>query len=235
MNKKQLFLLPFAGGNVYSFNFLKPKFSAMYDVIVLELPGRGKRMGEALLNNKEAVVDDYVQQVEKLRNTAPYVIYGHSMGALMGLLVTKRMEEKKDPPKELIVTGNAGPGTGMKKNRYLMNDEEFKKELIDLGGVPKEVLDSSELYAFFAPIMRADFAILEKTPIETNNITLQTPIKAIMGSEEETSFEIDNWKGYTISNCSLKILEGNHFFIYKHVDFLANTLIDSVNGSLVFK
>lgn len=225
MIKKQLFMLPFAGGNVYSFNFLKQQIPSSVEVIVLELPGRGKRIAENLLTNKKDVVGDYVRQIKQSRKNVPYAIYGHSMGAIIGLSVTNEMEAIGDDPVELIVSGNAGPGTGENKDRHLMDDFQFKNELIELGGVPQEVLDTPELFEFFAPIIRADFEVLEKNPIKPESIKLRTPVKVIMGSEECTVMDIENWKKYTTSNCTCKVVEGNHFFIHKHVEFMAETLI----------
>ena len=93
----QLFLLHFAGGNCYSYEFLIKKIlrSALskIDCYALELPGRGKRLDEELIVDKNDAIVDYVSQIKKLRNGKPYIIYGHSMGATLGLSVVKKMEK----------------------------------------------------------------------------------------------------------------------------------------------
>ena len=76
----QLFLLHFAGGSCYSFDFLKQHLDSRFEFIPLELPGRGRRTNENLLNNKEKAINDYLAQIKLIRNGEPYVIYGHSMG-----------------------------------------------------------------------------------------------------------------------------------------------------------
>ncbi len=50
MKKTQLFLLHFAGGNYYSFRFMFPQLNE-FEIIPVELPGRGKRMKENLLKD----------------------------------------------------------------------------------------------------------------------------------------------------------------------------------------
>lgn len=236
--KNQLFLLHFAGGSCYSFDFLRSHFNTDIEFISLEIPGRGKRFGEELLKTKESVIQDYFNQIRALRNNEPYLIYGHSMGATLGLSVTNKMEEVGDSPKFLIVTGNAGPGLneleGFKlkrdKLRYSMCDDDFKAELKELGGVPEKILNNPELYNFFAPIIRADFEVLETDNYLEKKIYLNTPIHAIMGSEEKTSCKVQNWSRFTSGEFTSEILSGNHFFIYNYPNNLAKTIQSCYDG-----
>ncbi len=217
VKKSQVFLLHFAGGNSYSFNFLSPFLPKNLDFHFTELPGRGKRINEKLLSVESDAVDDLLKQITLLRNGKPYVIFGHSMGAHLGLRVTKKMEERGDRPKRLIVAGNAGPGTGDEnKYRSTMTDEELKEELLSLGGVPNEVLENEELFHFFSRIMRSDFAILERGEPFDTDFKVNTPIVAVMGDKEETVEDIENWRRFTSSTFKPHLLAGNHFFIHDH-------------------
>ncbi|MEM7185357.1 MAG: alpha/beta fold hydrolase [Bacteroidota bacterium] len=216
----QVFLLHFAGGNCYSYDFLKKYLNSELDVFPLELPGRGKRFREAIIHNKAEAIRDYANQIKKLRNGRPYLIFGHSMGASLGLYVAHEMEKSGDIPLHLIVSGNAGPGAAAnspdytpKPLRYLMDDEGFKKELRVLGGVSEEVLENDELYQFFVPIIKADFEVIEKQNQLPTDLKLHTSIYAMMGSEEELSSQIRNWKRFTALAFQFKIFEGHHFFI----------------------
>lgn len=215
-NRMQLFLLHFSGGNAYSFQFLRPHLPVNFDFHPLELPGRGKRISEKLLSTESEAIEDLVAQISSLRNNQPYIIFGHSMGASLGLKVTKRFEELGDPPEKLIVAGNAGPGVGEEKHRSVMNDEELKEELRSLGGVPEEVLNNDDLFDFFAPIMRSDFGILESGEKVLPGFKISSPIVAVMGDQEEPSDEIGNWKNFTSKGFKSYLLPGNHFFIHDH-------------------
>ncbi|MGH2666779.1 thioesterase II family protein [Flavobacterium sp.] len=225
----QLFLLHFAGGSTYSYDFLKKHIKTDIQFIPLELPGRGKRSNEKLVKTKKEAVEDYFNQIIKLRNQSPFIVYGHSMGATLGLSVVSKLEESGHFPEQLIVTGNSGPGTKKEKEiiRHLLNDSEFKDELRRLGGVPEEVLLDDELYDYFAPIMRADFECLEKDFSFEKEIIVRTPLYAMMGTEEETCEEIENWNKFTDSHFKYKILEGNHFFIYNHSEEISRALRSS--------
>ena len=220
--KKQLFLLHFAGGNCYSFDFLKEHLIADVDFIPLELPGRGRRFGEELLKNKALAIQDYYHQIKELRNDQKYLIYGHSMGADLSLTLTHLLEELNDPPCQLIVSGHPGPDVEkteaaiQKGNRYEMSEEAFKEDLRELGGMPEEVLVNDQLYHFFSPILRADFELLERDAFSEKGMLLKTPIYALMGSEEEDKNQIENWKRFTVGKFQYEILKGDHFFIKNH-------------------
>jgi external thioesterase TEII len=219
----QLFLLHFAGGNIYSFEFLKKEITNI-DFIPLELPGRGKRHRDKLITNKDQAIEDYYNQIKTLRNGEPYIIYGHSMGATLGLSIAAKLEIMGDSPELLIVSGNAGPGI-KKSNDFLyheLDDFNFKKELLNLGGISTEITENNELFDYFLPIMRADFECIEKDYFSEKTIKLNSPIYALMGSDEENCNRIENWKNFTNNSFTHKLLSGNHFFIYKHAAELAN-------------
>lgn len=232
--KPQLFLIHFAGGNCYSFAFLKKYLEQHVEMISLELPGRGKRMRESLIRNKSQAIEDVFQQVKNQRNpSVPYVLYGHSMGAALGIYIAGLMEAYGDPSLSFIASGNAGPGESKEKNLYSLAESEFKTELKKLGGVPKELFENEELYQFFEPILRADFEVVEKADTLEVSALTTTPILALMGTQEENSDRINNWEQYTRASFSGHLFEGDHFFIHQHPDELANHILKSYDRSLV--
>jgi external thioesterase TEII len=217
----QLFLLHFAGGNRYSFQFLEPYLRDV-EFIPLELPGRGKRHGEALLLDIEAAAADVCRQISGLVRT-DYVLYGHSLGALLALKVAALLEGKGQAPKHVIVSGNAGPGIKRGQKRYQLARDPFKQELERMGGVAPEFLANEELFDFYEPILRADFELAEE-----GSATPFAPIKsrlfALMGDEEGASGEIGNWANFTASLTGTSLLPGGHFFIHQHPQRLADII-----------
>ena len=222
MSKPQLFLLHFAGGNRYSFQFMLPRL-ADFQVIPLELPGRGNRTREALLRDFDMAALDIFKQIKKHLGAVRYLIYGHSMGAYLGLRVANLLSESGFPPSALIVSGNPGPGMEDDKKRYLLGRKAFVEELRKLGGVPEELLENDELLEFFEPILRADFEVAEKNDI-SGEAPLNVPLYAMMGSEEEKTEAIGNWGRYTHSEFRSEILDGDHFFIHRHPARIADII-----------
>ncbi len=222
MKKQKLFILHFAGGNKYSFQPIIRSFER-FDYEVLELPGRGKRMGEKLLYSQKEAVDDLYAQIQQKYQEDNFLIYGHSMGASLGLRLCSKLIRNQMHPKALFVTGNPGPGVTREEKRYDLPKPEFIEELRKLGGIPEEVYESDELFGFFEPILRADFQVVE---LGDNELTppVNIPIYAVMGEAEKYADQIDNWRKYTTADFSSEVWEGNHFFIMENGDRLADRI-----------
>jgi surfactin synthase thioesterase subunit len=222
MNRPHLFILHFAGGNKYSYQPIINHFGK-FSVEVLELPGRGRRMKEDLLYDQEKAVEDLYQQIAGRIPRVDYLIYGHSMGATLGLKLAKKLIAEGLPPKGLFVTGNPGPGIENEVIRHNLPREEFIKELKKLGGVPDEVFQSEELYNFFEPVLRADFKIAEENASKAAPL-VNIPIYAVMGEEEDYVEDLKNWKKFTTSTFECEVWPGNHFFIFENGEKLAERI-----------
>ena len=233
MIRRQVFLFHFAGGNCYSFELLMPLLKE-FDVRVLELPGRGKRVHQSLLKDFDVAARDMYDQVVKNLTSAPFIIYGHSMGAYLALRVTGMLEKTGRVPAYLIVSGNAGPAVRDLKRRYLMKHDEFVEELKFLGGVPVELLENTDLFNYFDPILRADFEIAENNRM-ANEPPVKAPLYAMMGDKEEKVAEISNWGRFTKSTFKYEVLEGDHFFINKHPQRIAAIIKDCFTASPILQ
>lgn len=230
----QLFLLHYAGGNVYSYNFLKKHLEAYFEIICIELPGRGKRMREAVIRDKNDAVQDQLNEIRKHRKPGvDFAVYGHSMGAALGLGVVHELEAINDAPRSLIVTGHAGPGTYRKEERYKMETSQFKEELRKLGGVPEEVMENEDLFGFFEPVLRADFELVERPSADPAKVNC--PVHCAMGSEEKYVQKIAGWENYTTNGFQYEIFDGNHFFINDHPERLAQFIKEAFNDTLALQ
>lgn len=219
LDKPIIVFLHFAGGNRYSFEFLKPHLKEFH-LVMIELPGRGKRTGERLIRDKEQAVDDLVEQLLKHNIESNFIVYGHSMGATLGLLLCEKLEMANIKPDYLVVSGSCGPGISDCGLTHLLKGEAFKDALRKLGGISELVLQEEELFEYFEPVIRADFELLEKDAIEPDRL-LSVPIHAIMGVEENYTDHIQNWQRFTEAEVTTYLWPGNHFFIHDHPERLA--------------
>jgi len=223
-SKPDLFLLHYAGGNYYSYNFLKPHLRDQFNFIPIELPGRGKRRSEELLFDKDSAVKDVLNQILKNMNSNPFLIYGHSMGALIGFSVVEELEKRNLFPLHFVTSGNPGPNIYSGKQRFALPKEEFISELKILGGMEPEIIENDELFSFFEPVIRADFEIVEKQNNQENNQKISTPIYACMGADEEFCSHIENWRQYTSGGFKSRLFKGDHFFILNHEQEIAEII-----------
>ena len=233
MQQPQLFLLHFAGGNCYSFQFMAPLLTN-FVLTPLELPGRGRRMREKLLKDFDEAALDLYHQINTKLTSSPFLIYGHSMGAYLGLRVTNMLEKAGKFPAYLIVSGNAGPGIEKDRPTHSLNRSDFITELKSLGGISPEILGNDEWFDFFEPILRADMEIAEKKEL-AGEPAVNVPLYALMGSRESKVDKISNWGRYTHSNFNYEVLEGGHFFIQQHPERIAAILNDCYKKAVLLQ
>ena len=213
-----LFCLPYAGGSAYSYKgFLKssPNF---LEIFFLELSGRGIRAKEPLLKSLDHMVDDLMLQI-KPKVAEPYAIYGHSMGALLGYLLTKRMIEAGNPaPLHLFFTGCTGPSVNdIDRGRHLLPQDQFIQKLRELNGSPEEILSDPILMAYFEPIIRSDFEAVDNYEYEESEPFSDLPITIINGLNEKATYEHGMaWQKETTEKIDFRQFPGKHFFIYEY-------------------
>lgn len=199
----------FAGGNQYSFNKI---FQYFKDYTSFEL----KRHTGVL----EEEVEDFVSILKDLlTEDTCYVMYGHSMGALLSYLICQKLQKEQLPlPKKLIVSGKKAPNIPRDKKIAHLSDEDFLNEIIDLGGTSQELKNYPELVDYYLPILRHDFTLVENYQYE-KNVLLNIPIDVFYGSKEATEEEMSGWNNETTQKVNITSLPGNHFFIFDHVEY----------------
>ncbi len=214
-----IFCLPFAGGNKYSYRDYKEKSPSSINFISLEYPGRGARIREPLISDTSALVEDLYRSIAELVDKDQYAIYGHSLGGLISYLLSRKLVENGHrPPVHLFVTGTTGPSSTSRteKKRHLLPKQEFIQELKDLQGMPDEILNNDELLEYYEPILRSDFKASENY-IYKSCEPFDIPITVITGSEEDMEEEdIKLWQKETKQIVHFKSFPGGHFFIYNH-------------------
>lgn len=214
-----LFCLPFAGGNSYSYRQYAEKVPSLINIISVEYPGHGTRMHEPLVEDIEVLVQDVYRQISCRIGQADYAVYGHSLGGLVAYLVTRELiQNNHKPPLHLFITGTSGPAavSRTEKKRHLLPTKEFIEELKLYGGIPEEILYNEEWMDFFEPILRADFKVSENY-VYDNYTPLKIPFTVITGSEEDIETpDIEIWQKETRCTVDFRQLPGNHFFIFKY-------------------
>lgn len=219
----KIITFPYAGGNSHSFNFLNHKFLQPDYLEVLEYPGRGQRGNESLLERVDDIVSGFTPKIEQLIKNEAYCVYGHSMGALIGYQICRRIESLGlKLPTKLIVTGAKSPKFSRKEIVSNLPKQTFWEEVSKFGGIPKQIKEHPELVEYFTPILKADFRCIENYRYNKNSPKLKIPIDVFYGSDEGiTQEEADAWQEETTAKVNVVKLKGNHFFIFDQKDFFA--------------
>ena len=212
----RLFCFHFAGGSALSFKNWAKYLPENIELIAIQLPSRDGRYTEAALTETTQVVESIRQQILPYL-TKPYIIFGHSLGALISYELLHDLNKPEImPPALFIPSAYRAPHLPAKaKPAYTLPDKEFIARLEQFEGTSKVVLENQELMAAFLPRIRADFQILETYKYQQRP-RLNTPILAIMGKDDPhvAKNELLDWEGHTQEKFRCHFFEGGHFFIH---------------------
>ena len=209
-----LICFPFAGGGAQLFNRWHAAFNDV-QICAVQYPGRGSRVRERAFTNCAALVDAFVPHLLPFLNK-PFAMFGHSMGAIIAFDVARRLHHQYGlQPERLFVSGRRAPQVpSQEPPTYNLTDDEFTEELRRLNGTPPEVLEHPELMQLMLEILRADFTLTE-TYAYSPGPPLRCPFSVFGGlrDEEVPREHLEAWCELTSGGCSLRMFEGDHFFI----------------------
>ncbi|MFT6835288.1 MAG: medium-chain acyl-[acyl-carrier-protein] hydrolase [Francisellaceae bacterium] len=212
--KLRIFCFPYAGGNISSFYPWIEKLNSNAELVLIHLPGRTTRFFEESYSSMDSLVNELVRIMPFLLDK-PYVLFGHSLGSRVAFeLVNQFTKLNIKLPIHFIASGSEAPSEKKCKETitYNLPDKEFIKELEDLGGTPKELLENKELLDICLPALRADFQIAE-TYLFTNKVTFNIPLLIIGGSDDIEYDKLILWQQFFQDTASVCIIPGDHFFI----------------------
>jgi surfactin synthase thioesterase subunit len=232
MSKTKLFLFPYAGGASASYNQWRQLIDPSIEFRPIELAARGRRMREPNYNSIDDAVDDVFNIIKDELTQAPYALFGHSMGSMIAFELAYKIRDNNLPmPVHIIFSGRAAPHISREGKRKLhhLSDEQFKKDLLEMGGTPKEFFEHPELLEVFLPLLKSDFRLTETYIHAKKDAPLDVNITVLSGKQDEDSTEeVEAFRVHTGKNCDIHYFEGAHFFIHdepaKVVDIINNAV-----------
>lgn len=219
-----LVLLPYAGGSFYAYNGLIKLLGPGVTPLALDLPGRGRRLREALLTDAEAMAADVFGQIRP-HLERPYAIFGHSLGAVLAYLTAGLARGAGLPePRHLFLSARAAPEQAEPGRLHTLPEPEFLEQVVArYQGIPQAVLDEPELLAFFGPILRADVTAAEKFRHQPQAVS--APITVLLGEDDpSTRLRQPAWHQVTSGPVTLRRFSGGHFFLFDHLAEVAGLI-----------
>ena len=192
-----------------------------------DLPGHGSCMNEPLCQEFNTVLQDAYQWTLTEITEAPFVIFGHSLGSLIGWEVVQELVKNDNRlPQKFIASGHSGPSiVSKRKNLHSLPTKEFFNELRALGGLSEAFFEDPRLMELFEPILRADFSVVSSYQHPAPR-PASIPITFLCGDKENLSNkDIAAWKAESLSGFSSNSYTGGHFHIYEHWQAIASILV----------
>ncbi len=210
----RLFCLPFAGGSAAIYADWVKTLPSEIGVWGIEPPGRGRRIAETAFDTCEAFADACVHALREQLDR-PFALYGHSMGALVGFEVLRRLRLQGRPlPMHFFASGARAPH--LRKSDppiHALPRDAFVRELQAYGGTPPEVLANAELMDLVVPTLRADFALCENYRY-AECAPFDVPITGLGGLTDTVvpAEDLRAWSAYS-TRFVARMLPGGHFFL----------------------
>jgi surfactin synthase thioesterase subunit len=225
-------LLHHAGGDKYAWRAYQELLSPGFDTIALELPGRGDRFGEKLLNSMEEMAEDIYGQMLTHINE-PYILVGKSMGALLVYLVMVKLKEKYLRLPSYVFLGSRKCPASYHNDDPIFNKStpEFWEGVKVYGGLPEALLNHDELKELFEPILRADFCALE-TYRHGEEVKFNIPATVMYGRQDRvTAEELGSWQQYFVPPIDIFAFASGHFFMYDQAEEITALIKEKLHGA----
>ncbi|MEU2600556.1 thioesterase II family protein [Streptomyces hirsutus] len=213
-----LVCLPHAGSGAFQFRPWQQMLGPDIALVAVQLPGRENRWREDPATCMAEVLDELTPRLAA-RLDLPYYVFGHSMGALVGYELARRLGRQQGRwPRGFLASACRAPDEqGEPSGIEGLTDEQLVAELVADGVVPAAVGANSRLAAAVTRPLRGDSAICDTyTPPETDPL-LRCPLGAWRGQDDEgvTDGHIRRWAEWSTGPATVRTFPGNHFY---HLD-----------------
>ncbi|SHN31663.1 thioesterase II family protein [Rhizobacter sp. OV335] len=214
----RLLCLPCAGASATMYLRWRRLLPSWVQVVPVELPGRGARLGEPCVESFAALVSRLCdeQAAAMTASAGSVMLFGHSMGGLLAWGIARHLRERGLPaPAALFVSGCPAPG--QRDPQRFANKDTDHQLIADLrrqGGTPDEVFASPEMLRITLDALRADYRVCTSVPELPPARPLDLPIHAFGGRHDDIdAARLAAWRREARTLFSLTWLDGGHFFI----------------------
>ncbi|MGW6985024.1 thioesterase II family protein [Streptomyces sp. NPDC054932] len=234
--RRRLLCLPPAGGTAQAYARWAEQLPDGTEVVAVELPGHGSRMGEPPMTRMADVIEGIETALAALPEL-PLVIFGHSMGAAVGWELARSLRHRYgsgasgggtgagtgggQPVRGVIAAAAAQPAAD-RPDRWAGGaatpDEELLALLDHSRSLPPELRGHPEFLRLYLPVLRADLEVLARhrarreRPMPCALRVYTGDGDPLVGPDEAWPWGPEELDGDRL----LRVFPGGHFFLHEH-------------------
>jgi len=206
-----LVVFPGAGGGAGMFAAVRRELSPGDELIVPDLPGRGRRAGFPPEAGVDKLVHDLADEVTARVAERPWALFGTSFGTLLAVEYLREVYRRAAPaPAVLVVSGRRPPDRAGGYGQYLgWCDDRLWAHL----GGPDPADLPAELRVLVLERLRADIRLGAGYRYRPGK-PFAAPIVACHGTAETGVSTVDliAWRNHTTGGFRLVEVSGDHYF-----------------------
>jgi surfactin synthase thioesterase subunit/acyl carrier protein len=208
--KPRLLCFHHLGGGAEYFTRWAEPLTRDFEVVAVQLPGRGDRADEATIRSFEEMFDALLPRVIELPATGSLLLYGHSMGSHLAFECVRRLRLQGVFVAHLFVSGLWSP-----RDHAIEKDAVQRLKLTDVDmDLPQALRDDPIYMDALRGLVHADAALLTSYGGWRGEQGLDVPITAFAGDHDPIApaGKVAAWSACTTAGFTHHVLPGRHMF-----------------------
>ncbi|MGS2642886.1 alpha/beta fold hydrolase [Streptosporangium sp. LJ11] len=210
----RLLVFHHAGGSAAAYYPLVHSLPPTWDLVLIDLPGRGKRHRVPTIGDMAGLVSVAAEDVLGWAGP-PIGLFGHSLGAIVAAEAARTVIECVDLA-WLGVSARPAPDRRVRTalDRPDLSDEELLRELAGIGHVPGRIDEVPEFRDRFLRLVRADLRALGSYRPALDRTPLRVPVTAFGGTQDPLAppDSVAAWEQETTGSFRRRLFIGAHFY-----------------------
>ncbi|WJV55270.1 alpha/beta fold hydrolase [Prodigiosinella aquatilis] len=220
MNDPRAHLVIFhhAGGSAAALRTFAKSFPSDFNIILMEMPGRGRRRQEPLLFEADKVIQDFFPRIPA---EDPIVFIGHSLGAYIAYLMASHCRTR-DPYRNIGLVAISNLPIHCRQHFPSLDLSDISQQQLlqfaELAGqLPDWLKQDERLIKQFLQVFAADLSVANSINTEQEAPLVNTPILVIYGKDDPLLPSPPyRWQECTQNAFQMIGIPGDHFILNQH-------------------
>lgn len=215
-HRLRLFCFPHAGAGASCFSRWPAVLGPDIEVVPVTLPGRGARRGERRVVDPDALLGHLFSMLGP-PPWGPYVMYGHSLGALVAYTLARALKGAEASSPMLVAVGAGRPPATPVPMLEVPDpsDDVLLGLMRELGSVPPSAVPGGVWQRATLTVLRDDLR-LARALSSGADAPLDVPLLAIAGRDDPLAGPpvMAGWRQWTTERFVERTVPGDHFFVH---------------------